>query len=85
MDGFLYLRLQGMREDDVLATLMHQMWAGCYSNALSLPASVSIPALPAQAAEALLKPHHSPMRFPAQTLVDIDKLVKEFAVSGGIK
>ncbi|CDI77428.1 hypothetical protein, conserved [Eimeria acervulina] len=69
----------GMREDDVLATLMHQMWAGCYSNALSLPASVSIPALPAQAAEALLKPHHSPMRFPAQTLVDIDKLVKEFA------
>ncbi|CDJ46725.1 hypothetical protein, conserved [Eimeria brunetti] len=69
----------GMREDDVLATLMHQMWAGCYSNALSLPASVPASVLSSREAEALLKPHKSPMRFPAQTLVDIDRLVKEFA------
>ncbi|CDJ60049.1 hypothetical protein, conserved [Eimeria maxima] len=70
---------QGMRDDDVLATLMHQMWAGCYSNALSLAAATSILSLSSQEAEALLKPHKSPMRFSEKMLVDIDKLIKELA------
>ncbi|CDJ31675.1 uncharacterized protein EMH_0009870 [Eimeria mitis] len=69
----------GMREDDVLATLMHQMWAGCYSNALSLPATLSTLTLSSQETEALLKPHKSPMRFSEQTLVDIDRLLLDFA------
>ncbi|CDI81766.1 hypothetical protein, conserved [Eimeria praecox] len=69
----------GMREDDALVTLLHQMWAGCYSNALSLPASASIRDLSSEEAETLLKPHRTPMHFSAQTLVDIDKLIEEFA------
>lgn len=73
-----------MRDDDVLATLMHQMWAGCYSNALSLAAATSILSLSSQEAEALLKPHKSPMRFSEKMLVDIDKLIKELAVSHDI-
>ncbi|CDJ46727.1 hypothetical protein, conserved [Eimeria brunetti] len=69
----------GMREDDVLVAMLHQMWAGCYNNALSLPEPASVSALSFQEAGDLLKAHDITERFSMQTLQLLDQSIRRFA------
>lgn len=80
MEQIIVLVIQGMREDDVLVCLFHQMWAGCYNAALSLPVSVPFSSLPAQQAQKLIQHGVEPFRFSKQTMHDIDHAIKVFAV-----
>ncbi|CDJ40148.1 hypothetical protein, conserved [Eimeria tenella] len=69
----------GMRESDVLVCLFHHMWAGCYSSALSLPASASLSSLSREQVQQLIQHNNEPFRFKEQTLEEIDKMIKLFA------
>lgn len=71
----------GMREDDVLVSVLHEMWATCYNNALSLPQSASVLDLSLQEAQDLLKPREVPERFSAQTVQMLDQAIRRFAES----
>lgn len=80
MEHTVVLVIQGMREDDVLVCLFHQLWAGCYNAALSLPASVPFSSLPAKQVQKLIQHGVEPFRFSKHTMHDIDHAIKVFAV-----
>lgn len=65
----------------MLVCLFHHMWAGCYSSALSLPASASLSSLSREQVQQLIQHNNEPFRFKEQTLEEIDKMIKLFAVS----
>lgn len=72
-----------MREDDVLVTLLHQLWAGCYSRSLAQSRSWgdSLLSMPPKEKEALFVPLEKPMRFSQQMLQDIDAAIQRYTVS----
>lgn len=65
----------------MLVCLFHHIWAGCYSSALSLPASTSLSSLSREQVQRLIRHKNEPFRFKEQTLEEIDKMIKLFAVS----
>lgn len=71
----------GMREDDVLVAILHNIWAGCYSRSLaqSPVPGISLLSLPPEQKEALLEPLKQPMAFSEQTLESIDAFIQRFA------
>lgn len=70
-----------MREDDVLVSVLHQLWAGCYNNAMSLPDPLSVLLLSSKEAENLLKRGDTPERFSMQTVQIVDQAIRRLAVS----
>lgn len=69
----------GMREDDVLASLVHTAWASCYNRSLSI-AAPSLYSLSPEEAETLIAPDPASARFSQQMIKQLDKAIKRLAV-----